>query len=209
MKTAIPFKNDPGMCLLDDGRHVSAAKARSEGYQIGGTGERSESADSFVSWRLAIECLPEARERAAATAELIASRNPETLTVEQARAFLRGLPVETEPTETSETMTTNDDPHAARRAEIAASMAAFNKSRGYAPKSQSRPQPVALSNIEPAKLKRLAEIRLNALHMNGHGNSQEAKTLKLALDTHDIVGTPLARAFVQLGVDTSKLLPNG
>lgn len=156
------------------------------------------------SWRSSIMTSPEAKGRPAATAELLTSRTPETLTVDQARAFLRGLPVETEPTETPETMTTNTDPRAARLAEISGSMAAYNRSMGHRGKPKIAHQAAAPSNIEPAKLKRLAEIRLNALHMNGHGHTQEAKTLRLALDTHNTVGTPISRIFAQLGIDAAK-----
>lgn len=167
--------------------------------------------DPQSTWRSAIMTSPEAKERPAATAELLTTRTPETLTVEQARAFLRGLPIEAEQTETPDTMTTNDDPRAKRLAEIAAIGPALNKAMGYTserPQPAKASQPAALSNVEPARLKRLAEIRLNALQMNGHGLTQEAKALKLALDTHATTGFPLARALAQLSVDTSKLMPN-
>ncbi|MDA9523052.1 hypothetical protein XI06_22920 [Bradyrhizobium sp. CCBAU 11434] len=149
--------------------------------------------------------MTEARERPAATVELLTSRTPETITVDQARAFLRGLPVETENTDTTEeTMTTNDDPRAARLAEIRHSMNAFNKSNGRS----VTPVCADAKDIEPAKLKRLAEIRFSALHAKGQGHSQEARDIRTALATHEKVGTPLAQAFAQLDFDASKLIPN-
>ncbi|MFU0608744.1 hypothetical protein, partial [Klebsiella pneumoniae] len=131
-----------------------------------------------------------------ATAQLLTSRSPENLTVEQARALLRGLPVETDHTETTEetTMTTDTDPRAARLAEIERSMSAFNKSRGHAGKTIR----ADANDIDPVRLKRLAEMRYSAMYTSGRGHTQEAKTLKHALDTHDTTGTPLSRAFAQL-----------
>ncbi|ERF85893.1 MAG: hypothetical protein C207_01068 [Bradyrhizobium sp. DFCI-1] len=155
----------------------------------------------------AISQLSEAQQRPSAAAELLTSRSPDTLTVEQARAFLRGLPVETEHTDTTEeatTMTTDTDPRATRLAEIVRSMSAFNKSRGHAGKTIR----TDANDIDPARLKRLAEIRYSAMYASGRGHTQEAKTLKHALDTHDTTGTPLSRVFAQLGFDTSKLLPS-
>ena len=187
---------------------VTATGAKRAGFtvsQIAATQRATPTPDPKSAWRSSIFALSEAQERPAATAELVTSRTPETLTVDHARAFLRGLPVESEPTETQKTMTTNEDPRAARLAEIGNSMAAFNKNRGYTTKATPKP---ALSNIEPARLKRLAELRYSFLHAKGQGMSQEAKTLRLALETHDKVGTPLANALRQLGVDASKLLPS-
>ena len=209
-KIAIPLEGAPSIVLLDNGERMTRAKALAAGYRIvdAAAVKNAEVAnsvtDAVTRWCVAIECLPEARDRESATAELIASRNPETLTIEQARAFLRGLPTETEETESTEMTTDENDPRAPRRAEIAASMSAFNRERGYRAAQVRVPQPAALSNAEPVKLKRLAEIRLNALHMNGNGHSQEAKSLKVALDTHNSVGTPLNRALAQLGIDASK-----
>lgn len=231
-KLAEPHPHENDSVILARGVVVGRETADKAGFKIG---ERNAAADQSGprGWRSAIMTSPEAKTRPAATAELLTTRTPETLTVEQARGFLRGLPVETEPTESTETMMTNEDPRAARLAEISNSMAAYNKSQGYAAKAQTAPQ---LSNIEPAKLKRLAEIeissaafnksrgyaatkaqpalklltenRLSELAASGQARSQEAKSLRLALDTHNSVGTPLGRVLAQLGVDTSKLLPN-
>ena len=212
-QTAIPHKHDADMVLTSDLGNMSRAKALRLGYDIDGreATEHSAKADAFASWRLSIECLPEARERASATAELLSGRNPDTLTTDQARAFLRGLPVETEETDTTETMTTtNEDPRAARLAEISGSMAAYNREMGRTPKTRTTPTTSAkgATTSDPTKLKRLTEIRLNALSMSGQERTQEAKTLRLALETHNRVGTPLAQAFAQLGFDTSKLSPS-
>lgn len=198
-KIAIPLVCDADKVVTARDVVLSRDDAIRAGFKIRGADQ-----DAPRNWRSEIMTSPEAQERPAATAELLTSRTSETLTVDQARAFLRGLPVETEQPELSENMTINEDPRAARRAEIDRSMAAFNKNRGYATKSG--PQP-ALGNIEPAKLKRLTELRFAALYAKGQGMSQEAKTLKLALETHDKVGTPLANALTQLSVDASKLLP--
>lgn len=201
LATAHPY--DKESVILSRGAVVGRETAREAGFTIGEP-ITARDPNSPRSWRASISTLPEAHERPAATAELLTSRTPETLTLDQARAFLRGLPVESEPTEET-TMTTDTDPRAARLAEISNSMSAFNRNNGH--KGAKAAQP-SLNEIEPAKLKRLAEIRLSALMANGRGPSQEAKALKLALDTHGSVGTPLARLFGQLGVDMSKMLPS-
>lgn len=161
-------------------------------------------------WRSAILTLPEANERSAAAVELVTSRTPETLSIDRARAFLRGLPVETTTThQPEETSMTETDPRGARRAEISQNVAAYNQGKGYAARTaqsvaRQAAQPAIAKHVEPAKLKRLAEIRLSAMDHNGKGRTQEAKILRLALDTHASVGTPLDRVFAQLGVDTTK-----
>ncbi|MDX3966040.1 MAG: hypothetical protein QHD01_05505 [Bradyrhizobium sp.] len=204
-RLAMPHPYESDRVVLARGTVVSRETAETAGFTIG---ERAAVSDARGprGWRSAIMTLAEAKDRPSATAELLTSQTSETFTVEQARAFLRGLPVETEHTETTEetTMTTNDDPHAARRAEIARSMNAFNKSRGYECKATR----VDVKDIEPAKLKRLAEIKYSALHASGKGMTQEAKLIRLALDTHDKIGTPLVQTLAQLGVDASKLIPN-
>ncbi|WP_338687763.1 hypothetical protein V5279_22575 [Bradyrhizobium sp. 26S5] len=209
-KIAIPLDGTPSVVVLDNGERMTRRKAITAGYRIVDASaiKSAEAAnvltDAIHRWRLAIECLPEAAERAAATAELLASRNPETLTVGQARAFLRGLPVETNHTEqTEETLTANDDPRAVRRAEIARSMNAFNKNNGHAGKDLR----VDIKDIDPARLRRVAEIRLNAMEMNGRSMTAEFKKLKLALDTHSAMGGDFSRALAQAGVDAQSLAP--
>ena len=190
--------------------------------------------DPQASWRSTIMKLADANKRPSATAELLTSQTPETLSIEAARAFLRGLPVETEQDTTEEIMTTNDDPRAARRAEIAASVQSFNRDRGWAKPQSAAPKPApAVSSVEPEKLKRLAEIegsvasfnrdkgwggaatrpalkqlaesRLNELVSNGKARSEEAKSLKLALDAHSATGAPLDRMLMQFGISESNL----
>lgn len=158
-----------------------------------------------AAWRAAIIGSLEAKSRDDATAELLTKHSPETLSVEDARAFLRGLPTE-QPERTVSNVTTNTDPRAARIAEINSSLGAYNKSRGFAPKAQAAPTQ-SVANIEPTKLKRLAELRLNALETaQAHGADGEAKKLRYALQVHDTTALPLSSVFNQLGVDTSKII---
>lgn len=159
------------------------------------------------AWRSAIIESPEAKGRDDATAELLVKHSPETLSVDDALAFLRGLPTEQPEPKASNVTKTNTDPRVARMAEINSGMAAFNRNRGFA----ARPQPVAtqapLANVEPVKLRRLAEIRLNALETgNAVRVGDEAKKLRYALQVHDQTGLPLANVFAQLSVDTSKIV---
>ncbi|SFO17794.1 hypothetical protein SAMN05216330_10297 [Bradyrhizobium sp. Ghvi] len=209
-KTALPLDDTPSVVLLGNGERMKRDRAEALGYTIVGETPKGSAPntalDAFNRWKSQVSCLPEAQERPAALAELLSTHNQTTLDVGKARAFLRGLPVEEVET-TEDNMTTKDDPRAARRAEIAGSMQAFNHSRGW-----TKPQTVALkptpavSTVEPDKLKRLAEIRFNALQMNGHGHTQEAKKLKCALDAHATTGAPLSRLLAQLEVDTSKVV---
>lgn len=205
-KSARPHPYEKDSVILSRGRVVSSEHAKEWGFTIAERTERNAPKD----WRAAIMTLAEARERPSATAELLTSRTAETLSVEQARVFLRGLPTEQSDTTEEIDMTTNEDPaRAARLAELSASVQSFNRDRGY-----SKPRPVATepapsaSNVEPEKLKRLAEIRFNALQMNSQGHTQEAKKLKCALDAHATTGAPLSRLLAQLEVDTSKFVRN-
>lgn len=213
-KTALPLEGTPSIVLLSNGERMKRARAEALGYTIVGSTPKTESAapnpalDAFNTWKSRIAYLPEAQERPAALAELLSTHNQTTLDVSKARAFLRGLPLEQTET-TEETMSTNDDPRADRRAELAGSIQAFNRSRGYAQPQSAATRPASTpSNVEPEKLKRFAEIRFNALQMNSQGSSQEAKKLKCALDAHATTGAPLSRLLAQLEVDTSKLIPS-
>ncbi|MHC2521675.1 hypothetical protein [Bradyrhizobium diazoefficiens] len=195
------------------GLTVTNQTARAMGFALSAlplASAKPSRADPKAAWRSAIMKLAEANERSSATAELLTSQTPETLSVEAARAFLRGLPVETEQTETEEIMTTNNDPaRAARLAEISVSVASFNRDRGWRePQRVATKAATAAPNVEPEKLKRLAEIRFNALQMNSQGHTQEAKKLKCALDAHATTGAPLSRLLAQLEVDTSKFVRN-
>lgn len=197
-KVAAPLGYDAEKVLTARGVVLDRKKAILAGFQIDEPGKIKPGS----SWRSSIYALVEARERPAATAELLTSRTSETLTVEHARAFLRGLPVESEQTDTPEdTMTTEtQDPRAARRSEIRDSMRAFNRDRGVTVQAKAAP---SLSSIEPTKLRRLAEIRLAALNVG----SAEHRNLAYALRVQDQTGSQLMAIFAQLGVDTSKIVP--
>lgn len=194
------------------GLTVTRDTARAMGFTVSAVADASRAATSRAdpnrSWRTAIMTLPEANARPSAAAELLSTQSPATMTTEAARAFLCGLPPE-QPDEETTTMTTQNDPRAARLAEIDGSMRAFNRDRGYAGKPVAAP---SLNSVEPTKLKRLAEIRLGALAMRvGKGETavaNEHKKLAYAMSVHDQTGVPLATVFTQMGVDTSKMLAN-
>ncbi|MEE4417305.1 hypothetical protein, partial [Klebsiella pneumoniae] len=160
------------VCLPPFGLAVQPNTARSMGFTVSTITAAptravvSSRPNPQAEWRAAVSRLPEASGRPSATAQLLTSRSPENLTVEQARALLRGLPVETDHTETTEetTMTTDTDPRAARLAEIERSMSAFNKSRGHAGKTDA-------NDIDPVRLKRLAEMRYSAMYTSGRGHT--------------------------------------
>jgi hypothetical protein len=218
-KTAAEFAPGSNMVqLVDKGVIMERAEAEALGYTVSAaiastsapTGPAPASVASVDGpalqrrvWRSAISNSPEAKGRDEATAEILVKHSPETLSVVAARSFLRGLPTE-QPEQKAPTVTKTEDPRAARKAEITANMASFNRDRGYITR-QPTPVAPALTNIEPTKLKRLAEIRLNALESGqAHGVGDEAKKLRYALQVHDQTGLPLASVFTQLGVDTSK-----
>ncbi|OYX79422.1 MAG: hypothetical protein B7Y77_01885 [Bradyrhizobium sp. 35-63-5] len=79
--------------------------------------------------------LPEAAKRPAAAAKLGASCNEDNMPMAQAQAFLRGLPEETAPVapmQTAASAVAQADMQLFRRkAELRASMLAFNASKGY------------------------------------------------------------------------------
>lgn len=195
------------------GLTVTTEAAKSMGFALSGLSRASAKpsrTDPQTAWRSAIMKLADANERPSATAELLTTQTPESLSVEAARAFLRGLPIEqTEPTEETMTMTNDDPARVARMSEIAASAASFNRDRGWTkPQIATAKTAPAASSVEPEKLKRFAEIRFSALQMNGQGHTQEAKKLKCALDSHATTGAPLSRLLAQLKVDTSKFVRN-
>jgi|GEM_PF-3560898 len=194
--------------------------------QVSAAPPTAPSNDPKSAWRSAIFTSPEARERPSATAELVSTQSPETLSADAARALLRGLPIESEDTTKENMTTTTEDPKAARLAEISNNMAIIN--------GRKAPQQ-SMSDVDPAKLKRLAEIemsmstfntrrgyggsasqpalkqltenRINELAASGQGNSAEAKNLRHALSTNETTAAPLSRVLAQLGADTTKLLP--
>ncbi|MDB4872406.1 MAG: hypothetical protein JWL97_3410 [Gemmatimonadales bacterium] len=205
-RVATPHQHEPESVVLPRGQVVSRDTAQSAGFIVSARAPEA-TADPNRSWRSAILSSPEARERTSATVELVTTQSPTTMPVASARAFLRGLPTET--TEETTTMTTdNANPErAARLAEINGTVNAFNKQRGYgartnAPASQSRG--ASLADVDQVKLRRLSQIRLNALE-NGtahEASAGETKKLRYALS---VEGMALSTVFTQLAVDTSKL----
>lgn len=206
-RVATPHAHEPESVVLSRGQVVSRDTAESAGFTVSAHAPEA-TADPNRSWRSAIMGLPEARDRTSATAELLTTQSHLTLSVEAAQAFLRGLP--TEQTEDQISMPTNADTNperAARLAEINGTVNAFNKQRGYgartnAPASQSRS--ASLAGVDETKLRRLSEIRLNALEScTAHeASAGETKKLRYALS---VEGMALSDVFAQLNVDTSKL----
>jgi hypothetical protein len=213
-KIAVPLEGTPSIVLLNNGERMKRHAAIAAGYKIHGEPDATAPDDANAAtlkahkaWRSSVLALPEARERESAAVEIVTSHTAETLTVANARAFLRGLP--TEQTEEQISMPTdNTNPERAERlAQITANAKAFNKQRGYgaranAPTSQSRS--ASLADVDQTKLRRLSQIRLNALE-NGtthEASTGETKKLRYALS---VEGMSLAAVFEQLNVDTSKL----
>jgi hypothetical protein len=231
-KIAAEFAPDSNMVqILDTGVVMERAEAEALGYDVSaeiGPAERNANAPRTptlnigpangpalvkLGWRKEIMSSPEARGRDSAVAEILVKHSPETLSADNARAFLRGLPIEQ--SERKETMTQNNvDPRAARQAEIAANMRAFNRENGNGRANVAAGNNSAkLASVDPVKLKRLAEIRLNALEsgqaqdLQGNATSRNETTkLRYALQVHGQTGKPLAEVFAQLGVDTSKIV---
>jgi hypothetical protein len=214
-KLAVPLDFMPSIVALNNGERMSRKEAKAKGYKIYGEPEEvapdaaiTAKSAAHASWRGAVLALPDARERRSAAAEIVNTHTKHSMSVLNARAFLRGLPTET--TEETITMTTdtNANPErAARLAEINGGMQAFNKQRGYgartnAPGSQSRG--ASLADVDQTKLRRLSQIRLNALESNTahEASAGETKKLRYALS---VEGMPLSDVFAQLNVDTSKL----
>jgi hypothetical protein len=170
--------------------------------------QRVNAATLKLAWLAAITSSAEAKGREAAVNALVATHSPDTLSVDQARSFLRGLPLEISEPPKAPTVTNTEDPRAARKAEIANSVASFNADRGYgrraAPAKVSAPN---TAGVDQVKLKRFAELRLNALDSgHAHDAGGEAKKLRYALEVHDTTGAPLADMFARLNVDTSKFI---
>ena len=164
-------------------------------------------------WRKEIMQSRESKGRDSAVAELLVKHSPETLSADNARAFLRGLPIEQSERKETTMSQNNVDPRAARKAEISASMQAFNRNNGYAARQAGGAKSPSAASGDPVKLKRLAEIRLNALEsgqaqdLQGNATSRRETTkLRYALQVHGQTGKPLAEVFAQLGVDTSKIV---
>lgn len=166
-----------------------------------------------LGWRREIMQSPDAKGRESAVAEILVKHSPETLSADNARAFLRGLPTEQsdKPKATNMTTNTDDDDRAARKAEIAQSVQSFNRDKGYAVKplapEHARVLAARAERDNPAMLKRKAEIRLAALaERDGSKRSEEVKNLAYAIQVHEQTGKPLAQAFASCGVDVSKFM---
>jgi hypothetical protein len=207
-KIAVPLEGMPSVVVLDNGDRMKRSTAKAQGYKIVGEPDATAPDDANAAtlkahkaWRSSVLALPEARERESAAVEIVTTQTADTMTVANARSFLRGLPVEQEET----SMPINDtDPRAARLAEIESGMKAYNKGNGYTARASASPRGASLAGVDQAKLRRLSEIRLNALE-NGtahEASAGEAKKLRYALS---VTGMSLSAVFSQLHVDTSKL----
>jgi hypothetical protein len=196
------------------GLAVLPGTAKAMGFTVSTAAPRVQAsqANPERTWRTAVMQLPEVTARPAAAAELLSTQSHTTMTVESARAFLRGLPVEQNEEPTPVTTNHQPDPRAARLADIELSMAAFNRGKGRATGSQSLgvAKSLAVASADPVKLKRMTEIRATALALRiQHGESQlvsEYRNLSCVLQAHDQTGAPLATLMGQMGIDASKIM---
>jgi hypothetical protein len=211
-KIAVPLEGTPSIVLLNNGERMTRKEAKAKGWKIHGeadaTPTNTENAailSAHKAWRASVLALPEARDRESAAVEIVTSQTSDTMSIESARAFLRGLPTETEELSTVTTNTT--DPRAARLAEIDGSMKSFNTERGYTAKPKAAASP---ASFDPVRLQRLADIRLAALTLRLERGemavAQEHKKLAYAISVHNQTGMPLASVFSQMAIDTSKML---
>jgi hypothetical protein len=214
-KLALPDPDYPSIVTFADGTRMKRQAAIAAGYKIHGEPDttapdngNAATLKAHKAWRSSVLALPEARDRESAAVEIVTTQTADTKSVANARAFLRGLPTEQTQEESNAMTTENANPErAARLAEISGGMKAFNKQRGYgartnAPASQSRGP--SLADVDQTKLRRLSQIRLNALE-NGtahEASAGETKKLRYALS---VEGMALSDVFAQLNVDTSKL----
>jgi len=160
-KIAVPLDFAPSIVALSNGERMPRKEAKAKGWKIYGEPDEAqapkageESLRAHKVWRSTILGMPEARDRESAAVEIVTTQNRETMSIESARAFLRGLP--TEQTEAPNTVTTTKtDPRAARLAEIEGSMKAFNTSKGYKAKPKAA---ASAANFDPIKLQRLTDI---------------------------------------------------
>jgi len=213
-KIAVPLEGTPSVVVLNNGDRMKRSTAKAQGWKIYGepdaAGPDNANAalkDQHKAWRTSVLALPEARERESAAVEIVTTHTADTMPVASARAFLRGLPTETTTEETSMPTDNANPERAARLAEINGSVSAFNRGRGYgartnAPSPQSRG--ASLADVDQAKLRRLSQIRLNALESGTahEASADETKKLRYALNVEDMA---LSDVFAQLNVDTSKL----
>ncbi|MEH2476193.1 hypothetical protein V1281_002637 [Nitrobacteraceae bacterium AZCC 2161] len=131
-----------GRAELPDGTFVNISEVASRGFVLEGWGEydyrrasernsrkvaipteekTKTRASALIAYATAIEALPEAKARPAAASEIWASQTAQTMPVERAAAFLRGLPVETAPiakAATTSTLTAQDNAMFKRKMEL-------------------------------------------------------------------------------------------
>jgi hypothetical protein len=212
-KIAVPLEGTPSVVLLNNGERMKRHTAIAAGYKIAGEPDavatdnaNAALKDQHKAWRGAVLALPEARYRESAAVEIVTTQTADTMTVANARAFLRGLPTEQTQEETTTMTTDNANPErAARLAEINGGITAFNKQRGYGARTNAQgSRGASLADVDQTKLRRLSQIRLNALeNCTAHESSAgETKKLRYALS---VEGMALSDVFAQLAVDTSKL----
>lgn len=207
-KIATVHPHKQGLAVLQHGVVVTEETAKAIGYAVK---ERASAVapaplSPHRAWRAAIVSSAEAHARPDAAAELVMSQTEATMSVDAARAFLRGLPAE-QVKSAPPVAKPAPDTRATRLAEIAQSTTLLNKNNGHKPKAGSS---VSTESLDPSKLKRLAEIRLAALTQRMEQGelavAHEHKKLVYAFSVHNQTGMPLAAAFKQLSVDTSKML---
>jgi hypothetical protein len=214
-RTATPHPHEKDLVLIARGATAERAKAIEAGFTVdesavspSATGSISAKSAAHASWRGAVLALPDARERGFAAAEIVNTHTEHTMSVANARAFLRGLPTETTEETTTMTTDTNANPErAARLAEINGGMRAFNKQRGYGARvntTASQSRGASPADVDQTKLRRLSQIRLNALESGTahEASAGETKKLRYALS---VTGMALSDVFAQLNVDTSRL----
>ena len=109
IKIAVPLADTPSVCTLPNGSRMATARAKNLGYQIADRAAleaaattatetpRSGTMKAKLAYATAIEALPEARNRPSAAAGLWSSHTVETMPLEKAASFLRGLPEEDAP----------------------------------------------------------------------------------------------------------------
>lgn len=107
-KIAVPLDNIPTVCTLPDGSRMNTARAKNLGYQIAdrasleasvhaGQAPKNRTMAKRLEYVKAIEALPEARNRPSAASGIWANHTLETMPLDRAASFLRGMPEEAAP----------------------------------------------------------------------------------------------------------------
>jgi hypothetical protein len=162
--------------VLPDGREVNVARARALGFTIesfdshntrvradrkaqAAATARGDAEDSrpatpltkgqaLIAYAQQIEALPEAKSRPAAASEIWAKQTVQSMPVERAAAFLRGLPVETAPVAkaaTTSTLTAQDNARFKRLLEIRINGLNVKADRGNNPAARNEAKKLAWS----------------------------------------------------------------